>query len=45
MGKQTVSISFEGETMKDMIEQIISFLRSIGVFKDENPEQKESVKQ
>ena len=33
MGKQTVSISFEGTDMKDIVNQMIEFLQSVGVFK------------
>ena len=38
MGKQTVSITFEGDTMQDMVMQILSFLDSINVLKQKEAE-------
>ena len=33
MAKQTMTITFEGETMQSMIEKILEFLQTVGVLK------------
>lgn len=36
MGKQSMTVTFEGDNMQDMVEKIIEFLHSIGVLKQSN---------
>lgn len=33
MAKQMMSITFEAETMKEMVEKVLEFLQSVGVLK------------
>ena len=35
MGKQTISIAFEGNSMQEIVRQILSFLDSINVLQKE----------
>lgn len=41
MGKLTVTLNFEGNGMKDVIDQMIEFLQSVGVFKHTGGEQRD----
>lgn len=41
MGKQTHRIEFEGDSMDDMISQIIVYLKSINVLRNKEEQKKE----